>query len=90
MEFAGHITPDHPAPPTADDLDFAVPIATFVEQSALEELGVGTVADGATLVDPTTPSIPTTSPNCRPNCGRRSTCCRRGRSPRGCTNPADG
>ena len=51
MEFAGHITPDHPAPPTADDLDFAVPIATFVEQSALEELGVGTVANGSTLVE---------------------------------------
>lgn len=51
MEFAGHIPVDHPAPPTADDLDFAVPIATFADQPALEEFGVGTVGHGSTLVE---------------------------------------
>lgn len=51
MEFAGHVSVDDPAPPTADDLDFAVPIATFAEQPAVEEFGVGTVGHGGTLVE---------------------------------------
>jgi hypothetical protein len=51
MEFGGHVSVDDPAPPTADDLDFAVPIATFAEQPALEEFGVGAVGHGNTLVE---------------------------------------
>ncbi|BDZ52183.1 hypothetical protein GCM10025867_44240 [Frondihabitans sucicola] len=46
MEFSGSISPDHPAPPSVDEVSrvFTVPLMTLAAQSALTELGVGTMS----------------------------------------------